>query len=102
MGDDRAGGRRADQQLRPAAGTTVGLPAELIGAGTDPVTGPATSPEVRLLVAHASLLHDTIGDLTRPGVDAARNALIELARGVVHRYVDGTEPALGRARPGRA
>ncbi|MET7778884.1 MULTISPECIES: helix-turn-helix domain-containing protein [Streptomyces] len=61
------------------------------------MTGPATAPEVRLLLAHASLLHDTIGDLTRPGVDAARNALIELARAAVHRYVDGTEPALAPA-----
>ncbi|MEU9451766.1 helix-turn-helix domain-containing protein [Streptomyces sp. NPDC048277] len=81
------------------SGVTVGLPAEAIGSGTvaKPVIDSATTPEVRLLLAHASLLHDTIDDLTETGVDAARNALVELARGVVHRYVDDTEPALAPA-----
>jgi AraC family transcriptional regulator, positive regulator of tynA and feaB len=83
---------------------TVGLPLGAIDGqtGDAPITGPSTAPEARLLLAHASLLHDTIDDLTDAGVDAARNALIELARGVVHRYVDAAEPALAPALAGAA
>ncbi|MDR7277453.1 helix-turn-helix transcriptional regulator [Catenuloplanes atrovinosus] len=74
-----------------APGAIAPLPADA------PVTGSAGTPEVRLLLAHTSLLHDTIDHLTDAGVDAARNATVELMRGVLHRYVDGTEPALSPA-----
>lgn len=59
-----------------------------------PLTGSAAAPEMRLLLAHAGLLHDTIDDLSDAGVDAARNALVELTRGVLRRAADTTEPAL--------
>jgi AraC-like DNA-binding protein len=87
-------------ELSPqTAGAIIALPAGAVGghAGDKPITGSAVTPEVRLLLAHASLLHDAVGELTERGVDAARNALIELARGVVHHYVDDAEPALAPA-----
>ncbi|BCJ50518.1 transcriptional regulator [Actinoplanes sp. NBRC 14428] len=87
-----------DADPRTAA-RTIGIPlAEIGGFHTHaPVTQPATAPEVRLLLAHASLLHDTAGDLRTAGLSAARNALIELTRGVVRQYFDDTEPALSPA-----
>lgn len=78
------------------SGVTVGVPAEAVATVT-PMIGSVATPEMRLLLAYANLLQDTIGDLTATGVDAARNALVELARGVVHSYVDGVEPALAPA-----
>lgn len=76
--------------------SVVSLPAGAIGAtGADPqVSGDLGTPEVRLLLAHADLLHETLGTLTDAGALAARNALVELGRGVLHRYVDGAEPEL--------
>ncbi|GAB7051044.1 AraC family transcriptional regulator [Catenuloplanes indicus] len=62
-----------------------------------PLTGSAAAAEVRLLLAHATLLHDTIDDLSDAGVGAARNALVELTRGVLRRAADATEPALAPA-----
>ncbi|GAB7038316.1 MULTISPECIES: helix-turn-helix domain-containing protein [Catenuloplanes] len=80
-------------------GHSVGIPLrELHGLTVDaPLTGSAAAPEVRLLLAHAGLLHDTIDDLSDAGVDAARNALVELTRGVLRRAADTTEPALAPA-----
>ncbi|MCA2213290.1 AraC family transcriptional regulator [Jidongwangia harbinensis] len=78
---------------------TVGLPPGAIALpGADPhVAGSATDPEVRLLLAHTSLLHETIDSLTEPGLVAARDALVELVRGVLYRYVAGSEPDLAPA-----
>lgn len=85
------------------SGVTVGVPLREMGAaGATPVTGRAGAPEVRLLLAQASMLHDTVGLLTDSGVRAARNALVELARGVVGGYVDDREPALAPALAGAA
>lgn len=39
------------------------------------------------------MLQDTIHHLTDSGIEAARNALVELFHGVVRRYVDPGEPA---------
>jgi AraC family transcriptional activator of tynA and feaB len=95
----RAGGLAGFEATPRTAGRTIGIPTAEIGGypGGAPLRGPATAPEVRLLLAHASLLHDTIADLTVAGVTAARNALIELARGVVHQYVNDAEPLLAVA-----
>ncbi|WP_236795240.1 helix-turn-helix domain-containing protein [Amycolatopsis sp. GM8] len=81
------------------AGATIVLPSGAVGGypGDRPIIGSAVTPEVRLLLAHASLLHETFGELTDYGAEAARNALIELTRGVVHQYVDAGEPALAPA-----
>ncbi|WP_225440125.1 helix-turn-helix domain-containing protein [Amycolatopsis eburnea] len=95
----RSAGLTGFEMSPQTAGATIALPAGAIGghAGDKPVSGPAVAPEVRLLLAHASLLHDTIDELAGHGVEAARNALIELTRGVVHHYVDDTEPTLAPA-----
>jgi AraC family transcriptional activator of tynA and feaB len=82
-----------------AAGTTaqvIGLPAEALGLFADgtQATGPAAAAEVHLLLAHTSAVHATLGDLSDGGVHASRNALVELVRGVLHGYLDGTEPGL--------
>ncbi|MEU0530483.1 helix-turn-helix domain-containing protein [Amycolatopsis tolypomycina] len=80
-----------------AAGTSaqvIGLPAEALGLFADgtQATGPAAAAEVQLLLAHTRVVHATLGDLSDGGVQAGRNALVELVRGVLHGYVDGTEP----------
>lgn len=95
----RAGGLAGFDADPRTAGRTIGIPiAEIGGYHRDAlVARPATTPEVRLLLAHASLLHDTVANLRGVGLSAARNALIELARGVVRQYIDDTEPALAPA-----
>ncbi|WP_211293812.1 helix-turn-helix domain-containing protein [Lentzea kentuckyensis] len=80
-----------------AAGTSaqvIGLPAEALGVFADSTraTGPAAAAEVRVLLAHTRVVQATLGDLSDDGVHASRNALVELVRGVLHGYVDGTEP----------
>ncbi|GAB7044157.1 MULTISPECIES: helix-turn-helix domain-containing protein [Catenuloplanes] len=78
---------------------TVGLsPGALAPLTGDPfIRGAAGAPEVRLLLAHASMLHETIGELTEAGLGAARDAMVELVRGVLHGYVDEAEPRLAHA-----
>ncbi|MFD7013162.1 helix-turn-helix domain-containing protein [Streptomyces sp. NPDC059928] len=61
------------------------------------VTASAGSAEMRLLLAHADLLGQTFTDLTATGAQAARQALIELARGVLRQHLDGAEPQLAPA-----
>ena len=52
---------------------------------------------MRLLVAHANMLHTTITDLGPAGVHAAHSALIELAKAVARRRFDDVEPLLAPA-----
>ena len=61
------------------------------------LTGPAVSAEVRLLIAHAGMIHRTLPGLSPAGVDAARDTLIELARAVARRGFDAAEPRLAPA-----
>lgn len=82
-----------------AAGTSaqvIGLPAEALGVFADGThrTGPATTAEVRMLLAHTSVVQATLDDLSSSGVHASRNALVELIRGVLHGHVDDAEPGL--------
>ncbi|MDV9169278.1 helix-turn-helix domain-containing protein [Streptomyces sp. W16] len=62
-----------------------------------PVLGSADSAEMRLLLAHARMVDDRLDELSPAGVRAARNALLELALGVLTQKVDGTEPQLAPA-----
>jgi hypothetical protein len=59
------------------------LPASLLPqlSGGRPIVGSARSAEVRVLSAHASTVSETVRDLTPAGVQGARDALLELARG---------------------
>ncbi len=81
----------------------VRLPLDSVGGSGRPVTltGSAGTRELRLLMAHAQLLHETVEGLTAIGANAARNALVELARGILHSDTDPAEtalqPALARA-----
>jgi AraC family transcriptional regulator, positive regulator of tynA and feaB len=61
------------------------------------VVGSARSAEARLLTAHANLLSQTACDLTPVGLLAARDALLELVRGVLRREFDDAEPRLALA-----
>jgi AraC family transcriptional activator of tynA and feaB len=61
------------------------------------VVGSAASAEVRVLLAHADLVDEMLHDLTPAGVQAARDALVELVKGVVRQQVDDTEPRLAAA-----
>ncbi|WP_107436361.1 helix-turn-helix domain-containing protein [Streptomyces hyaluromycini] len=61
------------------------------------VSGPADSAEVRLLVAHANMMYDTVADLAPAGVQAAHSTLIELAKAVARRRIDDAEPQLAPA-----
>lgn len=85
-----------------APGTTariVVLPAAGFGPLTPDrsITGPTDSPEARLLMAHAGMLHSTAAGLGAAGLHAARAALIELVRAVARGSVDDTEPYLAPA-----
>jgi len=48
-----------------------------------PVLGSATSPEMRVLMAHVAMVQDTLAHLSPDGLTAARNALVELVKGVL-------------------
>ncbi|MEU9186461.1 helix-turn-helix domain-containing protein [Streptomyces sp. NPDC048484] len=65
--------------------------------GDRAVVGPADSAEVRLLTAHAKIVNAMLNDLTAAGVQAARNALIELVKGVLLQAFDDKEPRLAPA-----
>lgn len=77
----------------------VFLPAAMLTPliGRQGITGPAGSAEVRLLVAHANMVHDTLPDLSPPGAQAAYSALIELAKAVAVGRFDDVEPRLAAA-----
>jgi AraC-like DNA-binding protein len=56
--------------------------------------GSADSAEVRLLTAHADMVAENLPDLSPAGVRGARDALLELAKGVLRREFDDAEPRL--------
>jgi AraC-like DNA-binding protein len=63
-----------------------------------PVAGPATSAQMRVLMAHVAAVQETLDDLSEAGVAAARNAMIELTRGVLSgEGPDASEPLLAPA-----
>jgi AraC family transcriptional activator of tynA and feaB len=69
--------------------------------GDRSVVEPADSAEMRVLMAYANMVGSIVKDLTATGVQAARDALIELVKGVLSQGVDGNErrlaPALAQA-----
>ncbi len=84
------------------------LPAAEISAliGDRSVVGSADSAELRVLMAHANTVGSMLNDLTPAGVQAARDALIELFKGLLRQGIDGDEPrqapALAQAAKGIA
>jgi AraC family transcriptional regulator, positive regulator of tynA and feaB len=76
------------------------LPASLVGpflGGRRQIVGSAGSAEMRMLMAHAHLIGATACDLTPAGAQGARDALIELVKGVMRRELDDAEPRLAPA-----
>jgi AraC family transcriptional regulator, positive regulator of tynA and feaB len=57
----------------------------------------ARSAEVRVLMAHANIVCETVHDLTPAGLRGARDALLELVRGTLMREFDDVEPRLAAA-----
>jgi AraC family transcriptional regulator, positive regulator of tynA and feaB len=84
---------------RGAAGKVLILPASVLGPliGDRQIVGSAGSAEMRLLMAHAGVVTETVHDLTPGGVQGARDALLELAKGVLRREFDDAEPRLAPA-----
>jgi AraC-like DNA-binding protein len=70
------------------------LPASLLNRQ---IVGSLRSAEVRVLMAHANTVCETVRDLTPAGVQSARDALLELARGALRREFDDVEPRLAPA-----
>lgn len=58
------------------------------------LTGPASSAEVRLLMAHANMIHKSVTSLGVAGVHAVSSSMIELAKAVALGRFDDTEPRL--------
>lgn len=65
--------------------------------GNQSIAGAADTAEVRLLTAHASVIHATIADLGPAGVHTAHSTLIELVKAVARRRFDDAEPLLAPA-----
>lgn len=82
-----------------AAAKVLIMPASVLPASTGdrPVVGSVRAAEVRLLTAYAGMVGETLGDLTAGGVRAARDALLELVRGVLRQRFDDAEPRLAPA-----
>jgi AraC-like DNA-binding protein len=84
-----------------AKATVLILPAPavapLLGAGGRPLVGSASSAEARVLMAHAHIVGETARELAPSGVQAARDALLELVEGAMRREFDDAEPRLAPA-----
>ncbi|MFC9636048.1 helix-turn-helix domain-containing protein [Streptomyces mirabilis] len=57
-----------------------------------PRTGQATSPAAHILMAHTSMVQRTVSELSPAGAHASRNALLELAKGLILDHFDDREP----------
>ncbi|MEU6222454.1 helix-turn-helix domain-containing protein [Streptomyces sp. NPDC047042] len=69
-----------------------GDPLRSLVAG-NPRAGRATSPAARVLMAHTTMVQRTVSDLGPAATHAARNALLELAKGLFLDHFDDHEPA---------
>ncbi|HEX3955206.1 MAG TPA: hypothetical protein VHZ03_01085, partial [Trebonia sp.] len=78
---DLAHGSTADVLFLPA-------PAVAPLPGGRPILGSARSAEARVLMAHAHTVRETVHDLAPAGLRAARDALLELAKGAMRREFD--------------
>lgn len=85
------------EDARHTAATVLLLPASPLSHLIQDrlVTGEASSAETRLLLGHLNLVDQTARDLTPAGALAARDALLELVKGVLRQRADGTEAQLG-------
>jgi AraC family transcriptional activator of tynA and feaB len=81
---------------RGATARVLTLPASVLGPmiGDRQMVGSAGSAEIRLLAAHADMVAETAPILTPAGGQGARDALLELVKGVILQAFDDTEPRL--------
>ncbi|MFC3996271.1 helix-turn-helix domain-containing protein [Nocardiopsis sediminis] len=96
----RHNGPPAQFEVEPHTKATVLiLPASVLRpmAGDRPTVGAAVSTEMRVLMAHAGMVAESVNDFTPAGAQAARDALIELVKGVLRQEVDDKEPRLATA-----
>ncbi|MFI5843083.1 helix-turn-helix domain-containing protein [Catenuloplanes sp. NPDC051500] len=70
------------------------LPTPTLGARRRSAAGSASQAEVRLLLAHATMVRECAGELGSAGLHAARNTFVELVRAVTDGGVDAVEPRL--------
>lgn len=79
----------------PVIGTRIFIfPADALRSlvAGNPRTGRATSPAAQILMAHTSAVQRTVGDLGPAAAHASRNALLELAKGLILDHFDDHEP----------
>jgi AraC family transcriptional regulator, positive regulator of tynA and feaB len=79
-----------------ATATVLTLPASVLGPviGDRQVVGSVESAEIRLLTAYTGMLTETALTLSPAGMQSARDALLELAKGVIRREFDDVEPQM--------
>ncbi|MFC7329050.1 helix-turn-helix domain-containing protein [Marinactinospora rubrisoli] len=79
--------------------TVLILPASAVRplVGDRPTVGAVVSTEVRVLMAHAGMVAESVNDFTPAGARAARDALIELVKGVLRQELDDKEPRFATA-----
>lgn len=84
---------------RGATAKVLTLPASALGPmiGDRQIVGSVDSAEVRLLMAHAGMVAQAARTLTPAGAQGARDALLELAKGIMRRGFDDVEPQLASA-----
>jgi AraC family transcriptional regulator, positive regulator of tynA and feaB len=83
---------RSGSLILPAAELRSLIPADGV------VVGSVTSAPMRVLMAHAAMVQETLDELGPAGVTAARNALVELAKGLLSGGgVDAGEPEFSPA-----
>jgi len=88
---DVAPGSAADVLILPASAVRPYL------RGARPVLGSAGSAEMRVLTAHTRAVSETARDLSPAGLRAARDALLELTKGLMSGQFDDAEPLLAPA-----
>ncbi|MFE1437062.1 helix-turn-helix domain-containing protein [Streptomyces griseoaurantiacus] len=96
----RRNGPPTSFDVRPGSRATVLIlpPSVLQGvSGGRPVLGSNRSSEMRVLMAHARMVRETVRDLGPAGLLGARDALLELTRGALRREFDALEPRLAPA-----
>ncbi|WP_229716360.1 helix-turn-helix domain-containing protein [Mangrovihabitans endophyticus] len=81
---------------QPTVAHKLMLPAASLAASLRgrTVSGATAMAEVRLLTAHATMIHRTLPDLGPAGVQAARDTMLELVTSVIRRGLDGTDSPL--------
>lgn len=84
-----------DTTASPISALNVSLPGPLLSGllAGNPVMGTTMSAPLRMLTAHVNMIQQTLPDLGRAGTESARDALVELLKGLALSRFDDQEPA---------